>query len=120
MKYITDVINNEIKITAKPELNEVIDFIRNCSNSDKNELIYALNMQITIEDVLEHIYNRRFYYDHERIYDALKLEAPRLFEKEEYSDEFITFDNLLDREKVLLLKKLFEKLSIDELEELVK
>jgi hypothetical protein len=83
--------------------------------------IQDVNIQVDVEvniskrDVLDYI-NDSDDIDKEEI--ARKCNW--YIEEPEINEEFITFDNLHDREKVLLLKEIFEKCTINDIQNIVK
>ena len=75
-------------------------------------------MEIDLDDVISFINEDASAGDCREIIDAIRDDQGNGFIEDVSNDEFITYDNLHDREKVLILKKLFDKYSLQQLQRL--
>lgn len=73
---------------------------------NKNVLV-DVDIEVEFEDIVEYIEN------------ATKREKEQLsiylYDKSDVDDEFLSYNNLYDREKFLILKKAMEKYNLEEL-----
>ncbi len=81
-----------------------------------------VEVDIDFEDIKEYIISEAGRYEIEDLLAIIKKQIKKI-SSDDYDiidPEFIKFDNLYDREKVLLLKELFDKYTLFELQDIIK